>query len=220
MPACAIAAGAATIWRNYFALVGDSQGQTATRQLDALEPLGEALSGLLGRPVRSLWTMRNGYALATPDGLKDIGRLLPNATEAARDDHRAELAVGQHSGVEVTDGPIGSRLIVSQAFCSALPVAYTTIAPPAWEPFARLVLDAAYEATLLAACESKASGGSGTALLTRVGGGAFGNEDRWIDDAIERALGRVAHAGLDVHHVSYGTVHTAMQAMADRWARR
>ena len=219
-PACAIAAGAATIWRNYFAQVGDGEGQTATRQLDALERLGEALSGQLGRPVRSLWTMRNGYALATPDGLKGIGRLLSNATEAVQDDLRAELAVGLHLDVEVTDGPVGSRPIVSQAFCSALPVAYTTIAPPAWEQFARLVLDAACEATLLAACEAKATGGSGTVLLTRVGGGAFGNEDRWIDDAIERALGRVAHAGLDVRLVSFGTVYPAMQAIADRWARR
>lgn len=33
-PACAIAAGAGTIYRNYFASVGDQQGQTATRQLD------------------------------------------------------------------------------------------------------------------------------------------------------------------------------------------
>jgi len=217
--ACAIAAGAATIWRNYFARVGDSEGQTATRQLDALEPLGEALSGLLGRPVRSLWTMRNGYALATPDGLKDIGRLLSNATEAVQDDLRAELAVGLHLGVEVTDGPIGSRPIVSQAFCSALPLAYTTIAPPAWEPFAWLVLDAAYEATLLTACEAKASGGSGTVLLTRVGGGAFGNDDLWIDDAIARARGRVARASLDVRLVSFGTVQPAMQAIADRSAR-
>ena len=219
-PACAIAAGAATIWRNYFAPVGDGEGQTATRQLDALEPVGEALSGLLGRPVRSLWTMRNGYALATPDGLKDIGQLLSNATGDVQDDLRAQLTVGLHLGVEVTDGPVGSRSNVSQVFCSALPVAYTTIAPPAWEPFARLVLDASYEATLLAACEAKANGESGVVLLTRVGGGAFGNDDRWIDDAIERALGRVAHAGLDVRLVSYGTVHPAMQAIADRWARR
>ena len=183
--------------------VGDGEGQTATRQLDALERVGEALSGLRGRPVRSLWSMRNGYALATPDGLKDIGRLLSNATEATQNDLRAQLAVGLHLGVEVTDGPIGSR----------------PIAPPAWEPFARQVLDAAYEATLLAACEAKAGGGSGTVLLTRVGGGAFGNDDRWIDLAIERALVRVAPAGLDVRLLSYGTVHPAMQTIADRWTR-
>jgi len=57
----------------------------------------------------------------------------------------------------------------------------------------------------------------GTVLLTRLGGGAFGNDDRWIDDAIERALERVAYTGLDVRLVSYGTVHQAMQAIADRW---
>jgi hypothetical protein len=35
-PACAIAAGAATIYCNYFASGGGSPGQTAERQLDAL----------------------------------------------------------------------------------------------------------------------------------------------------------------------------------------
>jgi len=73
---------------------------------------------------------------ARPDGLKDIGRLPWNATEEAQDDLRTHLAVGLHCGVEVTDGPTGSRSTVSQAFCSALPVAYTTIAAPAREPFA------------------------------------------------------------------------------------
>ena len=36
-PACAIAAGAATIYRNYFAPVEDGFGQTRDRQLDGLE---------------------------------------------------------------------------------------------------------------------------------------------------------------------------------------
>ena len=35
-PACAIAAGAATIYRNYFVPVNDQQGQSASRQLDGL----------------------------------------------------------------------------------------------------------------------------------------------------------------------------------------
>ena len=35
-PACAIAAGAGTIWRNYLAPVGDRIGQTADRQFDGL----------------------------------------------------------------------------------------------------------------------------------------------------------------------------------------
>lgn len=68
-PACAIAAGAATIYRNYFAPVGDSYGQTATRQLDGLADVGEALAADLNRPVEPLWQMTNGYALCTASDL-------------------------------------------------------------------------------------------------------------------------------------------------------
>jgi hypothetical protein len=45
---------------------------------------------------------------------------------------------------------------------------------------------------------------SNVVYLTRVGGGAFGNETAWIDGAIRRALKMVAGAGLDVRLVSYG----------------
>jgi hypothetical protein len=53
-PACAIAAGAATIYRNYFAPVGGSYEQAADRQLDGLADLGEALSEALKQPRRVL----------------------------------------------------------------------------------------------------------------------------------------------------------------------
>ena len=62
-PACAIAAGAATIYQNYFAPVGDQFGQTCNRQLDGLADLGAALGDRLSEPVDPLWTMRNGYLL-------------------------------------------------------------------------------------------------------------------------------------------------------------
>jgi hypothetical protein len=64
-PACAIAAGAATIYRNYFVPVRGGVGQTAERQLDGLAAVGEALSRDLGLPVGALWTMQNGYALCS-----------------------------------------------------------------------------------------------------------------------------------------------------------
>src|ERR1700730_11648172 len=48
-PACAIAAGAATIYRNYFAPVGGGYGQTAKRQFDGSTDLGEALGALLNK---------------------------------------------------------------------------------------------------------------------------------------------------------------------------
>jgi hypothetical protein len=107
--------------------------------------------------------------------------------------------------------------MVSQAFCSGLPVAYGGGRPSEWEAFARLVLEAAYEATLLAAVEQSLAGGSNIVLLTRVGGGVFGNSDEWIDDAIVRAVKMVEHAGLDIRLVSYGQVHESFRAIAERF---
>jgi hypothetical protein len=213
-PACAIAAGAATIYRNYFAEVDGEFGQTRERQLDALRHVGAALSAKLDRPVSDLWTMRNGYALCTDGGLEAITRLLADGGEELRDELRAWLAVGMHFDVEVTDVREGKRRLVSQAFCSALPVAYGGARPSAWEAFERLILEAAYEATLLAAVDRV----SNIVLLTRVGGGAFGNADKWIDDAIVRALAIVEHAGLDIRLVSHGSIHESNRAIAERFS--
>ena len=74
----------------------------------------------------------------------------------------------------------------------------------AWRPFARLILDAAYEACFLAARRIAAETGDNRLFLTRLGGGAFGNPDGWISGAIARAFKIGAAAGLDVTLVSYG----------------
>jgi len=91
---------------------------------------------------------------------------------------------------------------VSQAFCSALPVAYCSPAPRYWETFARLILESTYEATIWAAVLNAVSG-SNIVLLTSVGGGAFGNEETWIEDALRRALLLASSFDLDVRLVSY-----------------
>ena len=111
------------------------------------------------------------------------------------------LRIGVQWGVEVTSAaaPAGQR--VTQAFCSALPIGYhhgARYTRANWEPLARLVLDALYEATLLAAVVNAKAGGSPTVLLTFVGGGVFANEQAWIRGAIERALQAVAAHGLDI----------------------
>ena len=213
-PACAIAAGAGTIYRNYLVPVGDGIGQTRDRQLDALSGVGSALAELSGLPVDDLWRMQNGYALCTLEGLRTIDYLLYTATDEVLDMVRGRLAIGLHRHVEVTDG---SRRRVSQAYCSALPVAYSTLPADYWESFARLILQASYEATLLAAVEQASGGGSNKVLLTRLGGGAFGNDSDWIDSAIERALGVVADAGLDISIVCYGRADREVQALVDRY---
>lgn len=213
-PACAIAAGAATIYRNYFADVDGQIGQTGDRQLDTLAPLGAALIQRLGCSITDLWTMQNGYALCTGPGLAAISELLSECSEAERDAFRGLLAVGLHTDVQVTDVRDGPRRYVSQVFCSALPVSYG-VRDGAWEPFARLVLEACYEATLLTAALQR---GPHTVLLTRVGGGAFGNDDAWIDDALVRALRLVEFAGLDIRLVSRGQVHPSFQRLIADWA--
>jgi hypothetical protein len=98
-----MAAGAATIYRNYFAPVDGESGQTRERQIDALSPMGEALSSTLGRPVSDLWTMSNGYALCTAGGLDAIAGLFAGCTDEERDELRGRLAIGVHRDVEVTD---------------------------------------------------------------------------------------------------------------------
>jgi hypothetical protein len=150
-PACAIAAGAATIYRNYFAPVGGSDGQTAKRQFDGLADLGEALSKTMNQPVEDLWKMQNGYALCTRAGLDAVAEHLGKLQPEQIDFLLGKLGIGVHRDVEVTDATGQHRPLVSQAFCSALPVAYTRVPPSHWEAFASLVLQAAYEATMLAA---------------------------------------------------------------------
>ena len=213
-PACAMAAGAATIYRNYFVPVGGQTGQSAEHQLDGLADLGAELSRSLGCSVSDLWSMRNGYALASRTGLDMITSHLQAIGEAARSELAGLLRIGLHRNVEVTDGPSSPGQLVSQAFCSALPVAYGRVAQPHWQAFAQLVLDAAYEATLWAAVLNRRQGGSNTVLLTLLGGGAFGNAPEWIHAAIERALKKARGHGLDVRLVSYGTPSAQMRSLS------
>jgi hypothetical protein len=213
-PACAIAAGAATIYRNYFAPVGSSIGQTRDRQLDGLADLGNALSDALRLPVRDLWTMQNGYALCTAGGLDAIAAYLGTLDHGGLDRLRGRLRVGAHRDVEVTDSSDGAGRHVSQVLCSALPVAYTSIDSRRWAPFARFVLEAAYEATLLAAVDNARRGASDVVLLTQLGGGVFGNAESWIHDATRRALRMVSTANLDVRLVSYRRPPRALLELA------
>ena len=130
-PACAIAAGAATIYRNYFAPIGGVQGQTATRQLDGLADLGAALSGRTKLPVGDLWTMKNGYALGNKVGtrrhhpMSPNARTRPNRCLARETAHRSPPRCGSHRsrGTGSTESLAGVLLgasgrIQSSAFSS------------------------------------------------------------------------------------------------------
>ena len=217
-PACAIAAGAATIYRNYFVPVGDAIGQRANRQIDALADLGDRLAADLGSPRERLWTMRNGYALPSKSALAKIAEHLRRLDETARDELRQKLRIGLHWDVEATEAAGNERPVVSQAFCSAMPVSYSGISSREWEPLGALVLEAAYKATLWAAVLNAKRGGSGVVYLTLLGGGAFGNPNDWIHGAIRRALGLARDIELDVRIVSHGQASPAVDRLTKEFA--
>jgi len=208
-PVCAVAAGAGTIFRNYFAPVNGQIGQSAGNQIDCLADLGRAL----GNSDERLWEMRNGYALPSHDGLLAISEILRSASDAELDGYRKLLRIGLQWSTQVTLD--GCRHLVAQAYCSALPVAYGRHAPELWESFARLILEASYEATLLAAIINGRETGNRTCYLTLLGGGVFGNASDWIVDAIQRALMLIAGTGVDVAIVSYGSSKRCVRQIVD-----
>jgi len=197
-PACAIACGAGTIYRNYFAEINDKIGQTADNQIDCLAAIGKELNN----DELNLWQMKNGYALATKDGLEYISKYLKSLNQEAYENLKSKLKIGIQWNTEVTLSETKHR--VSQIYCSALPVSYSQNNADEWDAFARLILEATYEATLYAALINYKKTGNNKLFLTLVGGGAFGNKSSWILDAIKKAITLFKNTPLDVKFVSYG----------------
>jgi hypothetical protein len=204
-PACAIACAPGTVVRNYFAF--DGAGQTAGRQVNTIEDalaflLEKALAIGYKRQTGPLIDVVNGYTNTDSNRIRLMNQLLLD--KKTRDEATGMMRVGVQSGTDVTcaqrspkGGPwyaSASRNSVTQVYASAISVAYSSVSKNEWEPFARLVLTAAYEATLYAAVAI----GAKTVVLTSVGGGVFGNDPLWIGDAIADAFEKFRFAGLDV----------------------
>ena len=201
-PKCAIACPAGTVFRNYF-VNGKGQGET---QIDCLARVGEVVGNGADTPKSKprYWTMQNGYALpVTTMAMQELGTRLANE-EGLAEKAEAALQVGVHWDTEASP-PHTHR--VCQVYASAVPVAYAkSTSSTNWEPFARLVLRAAYDATLLVGRLKAARAGKRVRVyLTMLGGGAFGNRDVWVRDAIVGALERHKDAPIDVKLVHYGT---------------
>jgi hypothetical protein len=156
----------------------------------------------MGNGSKRLWKMANGYALPSREGLLEIAFHLDGLRESERDILRSQVRFGVHWETQVTLP--GCSHLVSQMYCSALPVAYANHPLKVWQPFARLILEAAYEATLCAAVLNSHRTGNHRVFLTQLGGGAFGNDPDWILDALVRALSLFRQSGLDVSVVSFG----------------
>lgn len=233
-PACAIACAPGTVIRNYFVQVEDiidpkqpitssvakhivkerPFGQSRNHQIDCLSEVGKMLSNTNNR----LWSMENGYALASRSGLKEINQTLSDYSEVELDQLRSQLKVGVQWDTQVTSNNDDlAQHLVTQVYGSALPVAYSQIREDLWEPFARFVLEASYEATFWTAILNSTRGkNSKTLYLTLLGGGAFGNNETWIFDAIERSCRLFQHYDLNVKLVSYRQSNRRIRKLCSR----
>ncbi len=207
-PACAIACGAGTIYRNYFVPLGDQIGQTQNLQVDCLDEIGD----LFNNDQSRLWRMQNGYALANVEGLRELTERIRAMSQQEYETAKSKLKIGLQWDAEVTISE--TRHKVSQAYCSAVPVAYSGIRSEYWEAFAILILEAAYESTLYAALSNYERKGNGRVFLTLLGGGAFGNEQDWIVGALKRSLEQFQNTPLEINIVSYGRSQPEVAALA------
>ncbi|WP_417706259.1 hypothetical protein [Rheinheimera aquimaris] len=214
-PACAMACGAGLIYRNYFVKVNGETGQTAERQLNMLDQFEQQLLPLVNEHAKqcfeSLWQMKNGYALPSAEQLKAINLTLEQLSSAQIEELSGSIKIGVQYDTEVTLQNCSH--LVSQAYCSAMPVAYSQQSSELWQPLASLILQAAYQATLAAAVINAAKTGNNQVYLTLLGGGAFGNAMDWIIDAITKALDMYKNSGLQVSIVSYGRSKPVLRSL-------
>lgn len=213
-PACALAAAPAAVYRHLFVPVAGGVGQARDRQIDNLAGVAARLA--LDPPG---WRSQNGYVDSTA---ADLARVDAALARVPREEVLGALRIGLQSRVEVVfEGRFrrvgGRRPHVTQAWCSALSCGYSRAPLASWTELARIVLDATYEATLLAAAVDRAEGrGSGRCWLTFVGGGAFRNEAAWIHEAIGRSVARAQGLGLDVRLAHYQTIRRDIARAVDR----
>lgn len=210
-PACAIACGGGTIYRNYFVELENQIGQSRTKQVDCLKDIGHFFNNdeLLN------WKMNNGYAFVTRDGLKSISAKINSLDSDKYELLKAKLRVGIQSNTEVTISE--QKQLVTQVYCSALPIAYTSIDAKEWELFANLILEGTYEATFYAALKNFERTGNNNLYLTLVGGGVFGNPINWILKAIGKSAAKFRETPLNVKIVSYGSSKPVVRKFLHEW---
>jgi hypothetical protein len=217
-PACSIACAAATVYRNYFTPIIDKyykirHGQTNEKQINNLEDVLKLLES-------DYITVTNGYTFSSEEKLLSLNNKLKSDFNL-RDNIVKNVRIGVHYNIGVTFDKLNrisypqnasfiehkNGQLVSQTFCSAISVAYSGLSKDLWEPFSILILQASYEATLWSAIMNSKSGGSNKVFLTMVGGGAYGNDRKWILDAIAYAVVVTSDYGLNIKICHYKSIN-------------
>lgn len=207
-PACATACAPGTVVRNYFGL--DGEGQSANRQIECLKDI----EGMLDNENNGYFRVVGGYTMANDASLAKLNKVIETQNAEVKEEFRNFLRIGVQWDTEVTGSKFGRvqyrgpQQLVTQAYCSACSVSYSSGSTKSWSTFATLILEASYEATMYAALQNalrhEGAEGSKRIFLTCIGGGVFGNEMSWIVHAIERALRPFKDLDLEVNIVSFG----------------
>eukprot|EP01032_Pedospumella_encystans_P012303 gene12303-14242_t len=258
-PACALACAAGTVIRNYFAdvptlAVTGTTDASPTGQLGQREDLQintlDALEIALNNEQEAYSNIHNGYTFSK--GAEPLARLSA-VIEASKqnppgglayDELLSRVKIGLHADVGVTFRnrfevvDISEGLTVTQAYCSAISCAYSGISSAHWTSLARLVLDAAYEATMWAGVlnalritpqvvetnsfPAPSQSHKHDVFLSFIGGGVFGNEPEWIGEAIGRALAIMHHhkAPIRVHIAHFRQINDQYVFYIDRAYKR
>lgn len=176
-PACAMAAAAGTLYRNYFVPLQGKIGQSKYHQINNLDEV----ESVFENDIHNYWRIHNGYSFTSNvEALSSFQQILRNMPEDILTKHRDLLKVGVHEQVGVTfedtdyrfqehvavkyehedeispenyakfavKSELANVTRVNQVYCSALSIAYAHNGTAVWEEFGKFVLDGIYEATL------------------------------------------------------------------------
>jgi hypothetical protein len=212
-PACATACFGGTAYRNYLVPMqsfidnkntpGARRGQVKSNQLNGLHLVEEYLESQFGLIP---WKVKNGYIESKKEQLTKLNGYLKE--KDVQDKVLERVRIGVQANVQVTDETAFEKF-VTQTYNSAISIGYSDVPLQYWEPIARIVLDATYEATMLVgilnsiqlakADNNDAEEGKVIKVyLTKVGGGVFRNREEWIQSSMMRAFKKTAEYGIDL----------------------
>jgi hypothetical protein len=192
-PYCALATGAALVYRNYFirqagGIVGQLEKEVELLARTPIAPHVEHGYPLLGGPTLA--------ALAAADW-SDL----------------SQFDVGLHENCEVTTGAdlavsaVPTGRIVHHVYAAAFNYNGTVEGNEVSRRIGAQMLAAEYQATVLAAWEMSRKypgrAGSNRLLLTALGGGVFGNPRKMIIEAVASAKEIIRESGLQVYFVCF-----------------
>lgn len=213
-PRASISAAPGLIYRRYYYFYPErkdlatnlwgQRGQNNNNNIDAQGKL--QINFLEDLPVSTM----NGYIWGKDgsiEGKPDNRQPSPSNIENIKEENSTKFKIGYHTGIQVTFGETYSSLddtqdffydpsqIIDQVFAAALVTSHASQQPKdqlagASDERAKLILEWSYEAMLKAAFLNGKPDEHGKikVFLTRIGGGAFANDQAWIDEAIKKAV--------------------------------